>query len=274
MDASPDLFINKGISQQSIYQFYNEDIKLESFVEYFNVPANDQDYKRYVLIIDEINRGNVSSIFGELITLIESDKRKGIKEFNPEYIELELPYSNKKFSVPDNLYIIGTMNSADRSVEALDTALRRRFSFIEMQPDPEILLIEHQSKAILTHSDGTEVNLASILEAINQRIELLIDKDHQIGHSFFIKVKSFEELTLVFKDNIIPLLEEYFFGDFGKIGLVLGGEFIKQKSVSAKFPANFKYGEDGDTSSFSDKIIYEFTSADTWTARTFTSIYE
>lgn len=274
MNASPELFVSKGISQQTIYEFYNHDIKLEAFVDYFNKPANDKEHKKYVLIIDEINRGNVSSIFGELITLIETEKRKGIKAHNPEFIEVELPYSNDKFSVPDNLYIIGTMNTADRSVEALDTALRRRFSFIEMQAKPELLLTEHPSKGMIAHSDKTEINLISILKEINERIELLINKDHQIGHSFFIKAKTFDDLKSVFKDSIIPLLEEYFFGDFGKIGLVLGGEFIKAKSSKPNFPKNFKYGEDGDISSFTDKIVYEFTPVASWSAKTFTSIYE
>lgn len=166
------------------------------------------------------------------------------------------------------------MNTADRSVEALDTALRRRFSFVEMQAKPELLLTEHTSKGIIIHSDKTEINLISILKEINERIEILIDKDHQIGHSFFIKAKTFDDLKSVFKDSIIPLLEEYFFGDFGKIGLVLGGEFIKAKSSKPNFPKNFKYGEDGDISSFTDKIVYEFTSVESWSAKTFTSIYE
>lgn len=274
MNASPELFVKKAISQQTIYQFYDKDVKLETFVDYFNKPESNKEHKRYVLIIDEINRGNISSIFGELITLIETEKRKGIKEHNPEFIQVKLPYSDDEFSVPDNLYIIGTMNTADRSVESLDTALRRRFSFIEMQPQPELLVTEHSSKGIITHSDKTEINLISILRNINERIEFLIDKDHQIGHSFLIKAKTFDDLKLIFKDNIIPLLEEYFFGDFGKIGLVLGGEFIIPNGSKPNFPKNFKYGEDGDVSSFSDKIIYKFIPVENWSAKTFTSIYE
>src|SRR5690606_35547532 len=186
--------------------------------------------KKHVLIIDEINRGNVSAIFGELITLLEEDKRKG----NKEQTEVTLPYSKDKFSVPNNVYIIGTMNTADRSVEALDTALRRRFSFIEMQPNPNILL----------DSEYQDVNLKQLLETINQRIEILIDKDHQIGHSYFIGIQNLDDLKLVFKDKIIPLLEEYFYGDFGKIGLVLGSNFIYQEENSAKFPKNFVYEND------------------------------
>lgn len=208
----------------------------------------------HVLIIDEINRGNVSAIFGELITLLEEDKRKG----NPEHTEAKLPYSGKKFSVPNNVYIIGTMNTADRSVEALDTALRRRFSFVEMQPKPDIL------------SEVEGVDLSKLLETINQRIELLIDKDHQIGHSYFIGIQNIVDLQRTFKDKIIPLLEEYFYGDFGKIGLVLGGEFIKSVENEIAFPENFTYEND-----FSeDKKIYHITSSESWKVETFKSIYE
>jgi 5-methylcytosine-specific restriction endonuclease McrBC GTP-binding regulatory subunit McrB len=274
MNTSPEVFVNKGISQQAIYQFYNKDIILETFTDYFNSNSLEKTQKKYVLIIDEINRGNVSSIFGELITLLETEKRQGTRVYNPEFIEVELPYSNEKFSVPDNLFLIGTMNTADRSVEALDTALRRRFSFIEMKSNPDLLYTEHISKGIITNKDKTEINLISILKNLNERIELLIDKDHQIGHSFFIKTQTFDELRVVFKDNIIPLLEEYFFGDYGKIGLVLGGEFIKPKKTKPNFPKNFTYGEDGDISNFTDKVVYEFTPLENWNSYTFTSIYE
>ncbi len=213
-----------------------------------------EEPKTHVLIIDEINRGNVSAIFGELITLLEEDKRKG----NPEHIEVKLPYSGDNFSVPNNVYIIGTMNTADRSVEALDTALRRRFSFVEMQPDPDIL------------SKVGNVDLKELLKTINQRIEMLIDKDHQIGHSYFIGIEDLDGLRRTFKDKIIPLLEEYFYGDFGKIGLVLGGAFIKLAENQVVFPKNFKYEEDF----LGDKKIYHFTPFENWDEDTFESIYE
>ena len=208
----------------------------------------------HVLIIDEINRGNVSAIFGELITLLEEDKRKG----NKEHTEAVLPYSGNKFSVPNNVYIIGTMNTADRSVEALDTALRRRFSFVEMQPNPEVL------------SEVENVDLSKLLETINKRIEVLIDKDHQIGHSYFIGIQDIEDLKRTFKDKIIPLLEEYFYRDFGKIGLVLGGEFIKLAENQVAFPENFEYEKDF----LEDKKIYHITSFSDWDEKAFKSIYE
>ena len=224
-------------------------------IEKYNYIQNEAiEPKKHVLIIDEINRGNVSAIFGELITLLEEDKRKG----NKEHTEAVLSYSGNKFSVPNNVYIIGTMNTADRSVEALDTALRRRFSFVEMQPKPDIL------------SKVGEVDLRKLLKTINQRIELLIDKDHQIGHSYFIGIQNIVDLQRTFKDKIIPLLEEYFYGDFGKIGLVLGGEFIKLADNQVAFPKNFTYEND-----FSeDKKIYHITSSKDWDDEAFRSIYE
>jgi 5-methylcytosine-specific restriction protein B len=217
-------------------------------VSNYNYSKKEQvEDKKYVLIIDEINRGNVSQIFGELITLIEDDKRLG----NDEALEVTLPYSKKKFGVPSNLYIIGTMNTADRSVEALDAALRRRFSFEEMPPKPG--LIETDGKT----SDGfiDEINLVELLQTINKRLEILLDKDHQIGHSYFLCVANLDELKKAFQNKIIPLLQEYFFGDYGKIGLVLGNGFVtvsnfKQEKLFADF--NKEY----DATEFAEKLIY------------------
>lgn len=179
--------------------------------------------QNYVLIIDEINRGNVSQIFGELITLIEKDKRLG-KE---EELKVTLPYSNDKFGVPSNLYIIGTMNTADRSVEALDTALRRRFSFREMPPIYNLEGLNYEY---------AEVKGSDILKTINRRIEKLLDRDHLIGHSFFLLGKNEDPETKLiqsFYQNLIPLLQEYFYGDYAKIGAVLGSGFVtKQEDFS------------------------------------------
>ena len=207
--------------------------------------SRDPDHN-YVLIIDEINRGNIANIFGELITLIEDDKRttkwdktKGKYVDNPEAIRVKLPYSKDKepeFGVPGNLYIIGTMNTADRSVEALDSALRRRFSFEEMMPKPELL----ESVAI----ESIDKTLEDLLSTINQRIEILKDREHQIGHSYFMgfvdkdkkptTVKP-DELKSVFTDKIIPLLQEYFYGDYEKIRLVVGDGFVPQETVKIEF---------------------------------------
>ena len=167
----------------------------------------------YFLIIDEINRGNVSAIFGELITLIEEDKRFGSKN----QLLITLPYSREEFILPPNLYIIGTMNTADRSVEALDTALRRRFSFVEMLPNPSKL----QGKII----DGVDLKL--LLETMNERIEVLVDRDHTIGHAFLIDIKSIDELRNAFANKIIPLLQEYFYGNYRKMEMVIGSAFFK-----------------------------------------------
>lgn len=177
-------------------------------------PVVDSKTQPYVLIIDEINRGNISKIFGELITLIEDSKRAG----NKEQLMLTLPSSNKPFSVPKNLYIIGTMNSSDRSLTSVDIALRRRFEFIEMQPQPKVL------KDIDIKELGKNA-VSNILEVMNKRIKVLLDRDHCIGHAYFtplIEDPSLENLMHIFEKRIIPLLQEYFFDDWTKINLVLG----------------------------------------------------
>ncbi len=180
----------------------------------------------YAIFIDEINRGNVAAIFGELITLIEEDKRAGA----PNELSVILPYSKKEFKVPANLYIIGTMNTADRSVEALDTALRRRFTFEEVMPQPQIIASFGKSKGKVNGFD-----LEEILSTINERIEVLIDRDHTIGHSYFMNIETFRDLKLALKDKIIPLLQEYFYGDYGKIGMVLGSGFVERNKDQVSF---------------------------------------
>jgi 5-methylcytosine-specific restriction protein B len=224
--------INKKVfSQQTIYKLDKANLKKEFFTKSNSIQKKSDDIltNNFVLIIDEINRGNISQIFGELITLIEKDKRAG----GDESLSVTLPYSKESFSVPSNLYIIGTMNTADRSVEALDTALRRRFDFIEMAPKPEKL-------------DGSEIdgiNLRKLLETINGRIELLLDTDHLIGHSYFMNMDGAAGLQNAFQNKIIPLLQEYFYGDYGKIGLVIGEKFFddkKRKFEFSKFPYDGK----------------------------------
>ena len=205
--------------------------------------------KNYVLIIDEINRGNVSSIFGELITLLEENKRQGKKES----LELTLPFSKAPFSVPENLYIIGTMNTADKSVEALDSALRRRFSFTEMPPKPQVIS-NQVNKGTLSIGEQV-IDLATILEAINQRIEVLLDRDHLIGHSYFLNINTPQELKMTFEKNIIPLLQEYFYGDYGKIALVLGQGFCTEEKIP-DVNTLFANVPSYDTSMYQEQIKY------------------
>lgn len=210
-------------------------------------PVSKRNQQDYVLIIDEINRGNISRIFGELITLIEDSKRAGADEA----LSVTLPYSKEEFSVPDNVYIIGTMNSSDRSLTGLDIALRRRFTFIEMPPEP--FAIKNNEGDLLKVSgkdkNGKEVELivANLLTVINQRIEVLLDRDHCIGHANFMSLKekpTLEHLADIFKQKIIPQLQEYFFDDWAKINLVLfnNGMLVEDDSLKMVnlFPANFE----------------------------------
>ena len=223
--------------------------------------AEEETETPHVLIIDEINRGNVAAIFGELITLIETDKRSGGK--HP--LRLTLPYSKAEFSVPSNLYLIGTMNTADRSVEALDTALRRRFSFTEMAPQAELL------DGILTLDEGGEIALAQLLSIINQRIAALIDRDHCIGHAYFMGIDEAEDLwaalQVAFHRNILPLLQEYFFGDHGKIGLVLGAAFVQAQRSRVQF-ADFVHDAAQD---FAERPIYRLTDVSNMDSKAFQS---
>jgi 5-methylcytosine-specific restriction protein B len=301
---------------------------------------NKETAKPHILIIDEINRGNISAIFGELITLLEDDKRLGADN----EIKVTLPYSKEEFAVPPNLHIIGTMNTADRSVEALDTALRRRFSFVEMMPEPELLHpicmlwrlwekynvekiswndenyvkeanslyalldcswstesdyepeesnVEYHSGASIWDNWGEKpfdlkvavegfekhslkyfgakgVNLESLLKVINQRLEYLCGRDHTIGHAFFMKVNSLESLKEVFKNKVIPQLQEYFYGDWSQIQLVLGKYFIEKKQFSRNelWPVTDSGNQVED-----DKVIWKMVHSKYWTKEHFQSIY-
>ncbi|EAI6810657.1 AAA family ATPase [Campylobacter jejuni] len=206
--------------RRQIDSYYFQLVKLfkerEQDYKVDNNPSEKPELKPYIIIIDEINRGNVSKIFGELITLIEASKRIGEKE----ELKVTLPYSGEKFGVPKNVYIIGTMNTADRSITSLDTALRRRFEFIEMIPDVSKLSMDCEG-----------INLQELLKAINTCIEYLLDREKTIGHAFFIGVENLNDLKSIFQNKIIPLLQEYFYNDYALINAVLNdnGMIFKDK---------------------------------------------
>jgi hypothetical protein len=219
----------------------------------------------YALFIDEINRGNVANIFGELITLIEEDKRLDAEgDLDRSAWTVTLPYSRQRFGVPRNLRIIGTMNTADRSIEALDTALRRRFLFVPTYPKPD-LLRQYQP-------DGFGVDLLSLLKTVNERLEVVLDRDHTIGHSYLMAVKNspdpLEGLRQVFASAILPLLQEYFYGNPARIGMVLGSAFVRKRTAPAKLAKG-----DWDTGDAEEKEVYEISPQKEWTLSAFQSIY-
>lgn len=217
--------------------------------------AQRDQSNKYVIIIDEINRGNISKIFGELITLIEPSKRL-FSEHDEHPKQITLPYSRSLFGVPQNLYILGTMNTADKSITLLDSALRRRFTFTEMLPNSEIV---GQKVSI------NNIDVKLLFETINSRIEFLIDKDHTIGHSYFLKIRdnqNIEGLALMFKNEIIPLLTEYFYGDFEKIQLVLGDNKDWKSESENKFfikkiaQQKILFGKDELIEGFDEKKVF------------------
>jgi 5-methylcytosine-specific restriction protein B len=280
----------------------------------------------YALFIDEINRANISSVLGELITLLEDDKRLGKEN---EITDIVLPYSKTCFGIPANLYIIGTMNTADRSVEALDTALRRRFVFEAMLPDAGLLNSFSLLKQLWityrhTYSDDEEwltaeekfmslfgmdfidkggyenlkpdeegnvdevlsklnpdsfkevvqfkngIDLEKLLRTVNERLEVLLDKDHTIGHAWLMNVLNMEELKAAFSTKILPLLQEFFYNDYAKIGLVLGKNFVEQKEIKRPFA---KFDEEL-ASEYEEKKIYILKDVEQMTIEDFKSIYE
>lgn len=208
------------------------------FKEMVNIAKSDPD-KKYLLIIDEINRGNISKIFGELITLAEDDKRLGAKN----EIKTILPYSKEEFTIPQNIYIIGTMNTADRSIALLDVALRRRFSFEELMP-------VYGEEIGLDQKNIDGVNLGRLLRKINKRIEILIDRDHQIGHSYFMNIGNKEELKETWGNKIIPLIAEYFYNDWEKLTKLLG-EFKDDKGF-------IEFKKDGEIQEFLGEEFSEY----------------
>lgn len=250
LDKSDLINYLKGKTLAAQSKEYAEAI-LELLADEYDFELARENKNNYVIILDEINRANVPQIFGELITLIEVDKRSGM----PEALEVILPYSKESFSVPANLYILGTMNTADRSVEALDTALRRRFSFREMLPDYDLL----------SGLRIGEIGLDELLKTINYRIEALLGKDHCLGHSYFLKVKDLADLKHVFFNEIIPLLQEYFYGNFGRIAQVLGSGFVKSEVV---LPKRFAQMADEDED-FDERRQYRIVSERNMTDATF-----
>ena len=295
----------KQLDRNTIYQleFRVNDLfeKIQDKVGYTfddlpnKITCKDLSKEPYILIIDEINRGNISKILGELITLIEPSKRIGADE----ELRVTLPYSNESFGVPKNLYIIGTMNTADRSIALLDTALRRRFEFVEMMPQPELLkniwivkdteqrdnenlvIPKNRIEELDKYMSEKSNCLYKILDSINNRIEFLLDREHTIGHAFFFEKAKFYkkdklewyELTLeslkeIFVKKIIPLLQEYFYDDYAKIDAVLNkNEMIKPFSMSdldVKLSDEFVDSE---------KRIYRITDFSSWDIDTFTQIY-
>ena len=192
----------KNFISRSFYKIREDTIN----VNFLEGLINSCKLENYVLIIDEINRANISKVFGELITLLEPDKRLG----QPNEMKVRLPYSGDDFGVPQNLHIVGTMNTADRSIAHIDAALRRRFTFHEMMPNAQVL------------KGRCKVDLSKLLDTINRRIEQLYDREHQIGHAYFIDCRSKHDLDEVMRYKIIPLLAEYFFDDWRKVAIVLG----------------------------------------------------
>ena len=248
--------INNGsrLSNPTVYKLRMDLSDVMEIIEKYskNTIEVEEKKKNHVFIIDEINRGNISKIFGELITLIEPTKRIGQTEGQ----KVRLPYSQQLFGVPNNVYLIGTMNTADRSIATIDTALRRRFNFKEMLPDEEVL-------------DGIYVEYVSIKDIfikMNKRITVLFDREHTLGHAYFLPLKdapTIETLANIFENSIIPLLQEYFYEDYEKIRMVLGDN---QKDSEDK---QFITIEENDYNDLFGDIDYDFDEMSTYKINSF-----
>jgi hypothetical protein len=221
--------LDRNFSQQSIYGLTPKAVQWEALLPYLQVKTDAGPPPPHVMIIDEINRANISKVMGELITLLEEDKRLGA----PNEIAVTLPHSGESFTLPSNLHIIGTMNTADRSIALLDTALRRRFQFVEMPPEP----------GILEKIDGVDVS--SVLQSINTRLEWFLGTDQLIGHAWLMSATTIAELDALISNKIIPLLREYFHEDLDRVRAVLGGgeKFLRRERIPAP-PGIDDYGEE------------------------------
>ena len=258
---------DNGGSTLTLASVYKLNIALADIMEIIAKEASttkvEDKKKNYVFVIDEINRGNISKIFGELITLIESSKRIG----QPEGMKAKLPYSQQLFGVPDNVYIIGTMNTADRSIATIDTALRRRFRFKEMLPDAEVL------KGIVVE----DISISEMLVRMNKRISVLYDREHTIGHAYFIPLKensTVEQLAEIFENAIVPLLQEYFYEDYEKIRLVLGDNNKAKKEEQFIVAVENDYNELFGSADigFDDSVTYEINRAAFYNIEAYRSI--
>lgn len=253
---------DSNFTMRSLYELKKERLNIPALERYMNSGFKEADTEReaFVLIIDEINRANISKVFGELITLLEADKRLG----QPNAIKVHLPYSGDEFGVPANLHIIGTMNTADRSIALLDTALRRRFTFRELMPD--VIELRQALAARKLNADNLDgINLCKLLQTINERIEYLFDREHQIGHAYFTSCSTRADVENVIRHKIIPLLAEYFYEDWSKVAAVLGdgdstngAHFLESKRLPA--PAGFTDDElGGDKRRWSVKAAFDFS---------------
>ena len=217
-----EIYDDYKIIAQTIYQMRPESLRKDRLIRYVGQTEESRSHQPHVLVIDEINRGNISKVFGEAITLVEQDKRSGARN----EISVTLPYSGKPFTLPANLYILGTMNTADRSIALLDTALRRRFDFEELAPKPELL-----GEA----AETSGIDLPAVLKAMNARLEWLLSRDHLIGHAWLMDARSKDDVDRIMRHKIIPMLAEYFHEDWNRVRAVLGGGggFIARKRLGA-----------------------------------------